>query len=110
MQHDDLVYLAEMYDFAVGIAQRANGLERASFDADEDLRLAIVQLLGWLGEAARRRDAGAGPADNSVEATTRGYDVVQDGSAVTSKRSGAWMTSKRKPAVGKARDGDAGGR
>jgi hypothetical protein len=45
MQHDDLVYLAEMYDFAVGIAQRANGLERASFDADEDLRLAIVQLL-----------------------------------------------------------------
>ena len=57
MQRDDLVYLGEMYDFAVGIARRADGLERAAFDADEDLRLAIVQLLGWLGEAARRVSA-----------------------------------------------------
>ena len=57
MQRDDLVELGEMYDFAVGIAQRADGLERATFDADEDLRLAIVQLLGWLGEAARRVSA-----------------------------------------------------
>ena len=58
MQHDYLVYVAEMYDFAVGIARRAEGLERSAFDADEDLRLAIVQLLGWLGEAARRVSAG----------------------------------------------------
>jgi uncharacterized protein with HEPN domain len=54
MQRDDLVYLGEMYDFAVGIARRADGLERATFDADENLQLALVQLLGWLGEAARR--------------------------------------------------------
>jgi uncharacterized protein with HEPN domain len=59
MQHDDLVYVAEMYDFAVGIARRADGLERAAFDADEDLRLAIVHLLGWLGEAARRVSEGS---------------------------------------------------
>jgi uncharacterized protein with HEPN domain len=58
MQRDDLVYLGEMYDFALGTAQRADGLERATFDADEDLRLAIVQLLGWLGEAARRVSTG----------------------------------------------------
>ena len=54
MQRDDLVSVAEMYDFAAGIAQRADGLDRATFDVDEDLRLAVVQLLGWLGEAARR--------------------------------------------------------
>ena len=58
MQRDDLVYVGEMYDFAVGIARRADGLERATFDADEDLRLAIVQLFGWLGEAARRVSTG----------------------------------------------------
>ena len=54
MQRDDLVYLGDMYDFAVGIARRADGLSRDDFDADENLRLAIVQLLGWLGIAARR--------------------------------------------------------
>jgi uncharacterized protein with HEPN domain len=54
MQHDDLVYVGDMYDFAVGVARRADGLDRDVFDDDEDLRLAIVQLLGWLGVAARR--------------------------------------------------------
>src|SRR5665648_511395 len=54
MQHDDLVYVGDMYDFAVGIARRADGLERKVFDEDENLRLAIVQLLGWVGSAARR--------------------------------------------------------
>jgi uncharacterized protein with HEPN domain len=58
LQHDDLVYLAEMFDFAAGIARLSDGLERATFDADEDLQLAVVQLLGWLGEAARRVSAG----------------------------------------------------
>jgi uncharacterized protein with HEPN domain len=54
MQHDDLVYVGDMYDFAVGIARRGDGLERKAFDDNEDLRLAIVQLLGWVGIAARR--------------------------------------------------------
>lgn len=54
MQHDDLVYVGDMYDFAVGIARRADGLKRKVFDEDENLRLAIVQLLGWVGVAARR--------------------------------------------------------
>ena len=60
MQRDDLVYLGEMYDFAVGIARRADGLERATFDADEDLRLAIVQLLGWARPLAEYRRTSKG--------------------------------------------------
>jgi uncharacterized protein with HEPN domain len=54
MQRDDWVYVGDMYDFAEGIARRAKGLSRDAFDADEDLRLALVQLLSWIGVAARR--------------------------------------------------------
>jgi len=54
MQHDDWVYVGDMYDFAVGVARRADGLTRDAFDVNEDLRLAIVQLLSWIGVAARK--------------------------------------------------------
>lgn len=45
MQRDDRVHLGDMDDFAVGIARRLDGSSRDDYDADEDLRLAIVQLL-----------------------------------------------------------------
>jgi uncharacterized protein with HEPN domain len=54
MQHDDLVYLGHMLDLCDRIAGRCAGLDRESYDADEDLRLALTHLIQTLGEAARK--------------------------------------------------------
>lgn len=54
MQHDPLVYVGQMVDVARKIAERIARLDRASFDADEDARLALTHLVQTLGEAARR--------------------------------------------------------
>jgi uncharacterized protein with HEPN domain len=54
LQHDDGVYLGHMEDLARKVAARAAGLTRATFDADEDLRLALTHLIQTIGEAASR--------------------------------------------------------
>lgn len=54
MRHDDLVYVGQMVDVAGKIEERARRLDRAAFDADEDVRLALAHLVQTLGEAARR--------------------------------------------------------
>ena len=54
MQHDDLVYVGQMVDVAAKIEERALRLDRASYDKDEDVRLALAHLVQTLGEAARR--------------------------------------------------------
>ncbi|MBP9143114.1 MAG: DUF86 domain-containing protein [Thermoanaerobaculia bacterium] len=54
MQHDDLVYVGQMYDLGRKIESRLLQLDRAGFDADEDVRLALTHLIQTLGEAARR--------------------------------------------------------
>ena len=58
MQHDDLVYVGQMFDLGRRIDDRARVLDRAGFDADEDVRLALTHLIQTLGEAARRVSAG----------------------------------------------------
>ncbi len=58
MQHDDRVFVGQMYDLGRKIDDRAQGLDRAGFDADEDVRLALTHLIQTLGEAARRVSAG----------------------------------------------------
>lgn len=58
MQHDDRVYVGQMYDLGRKINDRAQRLDRAGFDADENVRLALTHLIQTLGEAARRVSAG----------------------------------------------------
>ncbi len=54
MQRDDGVYLGHMDDLARKVMARTDGLTRATFDADENLRLALTHLLQTIGEAASR--------------------------------------------------------
>lgn len=58
MQHDDSVYVGQMFDLGRKIDDRARALDRAGFDADEDVRLVLTHLIQTLGEAARRVSAG----------------------------------------------------
>ena len=48
MQHDDLVYVGQMVDVTAKIEERALRLDRASYDNDEDVRLALVHLVQTL--------------------------------------------------------------
>jgi len=54
MQKDDLVYAGHMLDTAQAIVAKTAGKSRADFDADENLRLALVYLIQTVGESARR--------------------------------------------------------
>jgi uncharacterized protein with HEPN domain len=54
MPKDDLVYVGHMLDTAEKAAAKVHGLSRADYDADENLRLALVHLVQTIGEAARR--------------------------------------------------------
>ena len=58
MQHDDLVYVGQMLDLGQKIDDRARALDRAGFDADANVRIALTHLIQTLGEAARRVSAG----------------------------------------------------
>ena len=57
MVKDDLVYLRHILDTAEQILCKVSNLSRAQFDADENLRLALVHLIQTMGEAARRVSA-----------------------------------------------------
>lgn len=54
MQKDDSVYLGHMLDMAEKAVQKVAGVDRASYDGDENLRLALAHLIQTIGEAARR--------------------------------------------------------
>ena len=54
MQKDDLVYVGHMLDTARAIVVKTAGRSRTEFDADDNLRLALVHLIQTLGESARR--------------------------------------------------------
>jgi len=54
MQKDDLVYVGHMLDTARLVVAKVAGKSRSEFDADENLRLALVHLIQTLGESARR--------------------------------------------------------
>lgn len=54
MPKDDRVYLQHMRETADKIRAKVAATDRAAYDADENLRLALVHLVQRLGEAARR--------------------------------------------------------
>jgi uncharacterized protein with HEPN domain len=54
MSKDDLLYREHMLDTARRIVAKVQGFDRSAYDADENLRLALVHLVQMLGEAARR--------------------------------------------------------
>lgn len=54
MQKDDKVYIKHMLDTARKVAEKVKGKERAAFDKDENLRMALAHLIQVIGEAARR--------------------------------------------------------
>jgi uncharacterized protein with HEPN domain len=54
MPKDDLIYLGHMLDLAENILAKAKGLDRSSYDEDENLRLALTHLVQTFGESARR--------------------------------------------------------
>ena len=54
MWKDDMVFAGHMLDTARRALAKVRGKERADFDADENLRLALTHLLQIIGEAARR--------------------------------------------------------
>jgi len=50
---DDLVYVGHMLDCARKARKFVEGKERANYDADEPLRIALAHLIQIIGEAAR---------------------------------------------------------
>ena len=57
MPKDDLVYLGHMLDMAREAVLAMEGVDRATFEADKNLRLAQVHRIQIIGEAARRVSA-----------------------------------------------------
>ncbi len=54
MRKADAVYLGHMLDIARKAVEKAHDIPRATFDQDENLRLALAHLIQIIGEAARR--------------------------------------------------------
>jgi uncharacterized protein with HEPN domain len=54
MSPRDLVYVGHMLDVARKAVAKVQGLPRATYDADENLRLALTHLVQVIGEAARQ--------------------------------------------------------
>ena len=50
----DLVYVGHMLDMPRKAVSKTQGLSREAYDADENLRLALVHLIQVIGEAARQ--------------------------------------------------------
>jgi uncharacterized protein with HEPN domain len=54
MSPRDLVYVGHMLDMARKAVVKVQNLSRETYDADENLRLALTHLVQVIGEAARR--------------------------------------------------------
>lgn len=54
MSPRDLVYVGHMLDMATKAVSKTAGLAREAYDADENLRLALIHLVQVIGEAGRR--------------------------------------------------------
>ena len=54
MSPRDLVYVGHMLDMARKVVGKTQGISRDTYDADENLRLAVVHLIQTIGEAARQ--------------------------------------------------------
>jgi uncharacterized protein with HEPN domain len=60
MSPRDLVYVGHMLDMARKAVIKTQGLSREAYDADENLRLALIHLIQVIGEAARQRHRSSG--------------------------------------------------
>ena len=58
MSPPDLVYIGHMLDMARKAVGKTQGLSRAEYDADENLRFALIHLVQVIGEAARQVSPG----------------------------------------------------
>ena len=54
MSPRDLVYVWDMLDMARKAVSKTRGISRETYDADENLRLALIHLIQTIGEAARQ--------------------------------------------------------
>ena len=54
MSPRDLVYVGHMLDMARKAVTKTQELSRREYDADENLRLALIHLIQVIGEAARQ--------------------------------------------------------
>ena len=54
MSPRDLVYVGHMLDMARKAVSKTRGLSREAYDADENLRFALIHLIQVIGEAARQ--------------------------------------------------------
>ena len=54
MPKDDWVYIEHMLDMAQKALEISAGKDRAAYDKDETLRLALTHIIQIIGEAAQR--------------------------------------------------------
>ena len=54
MSQRDLVYVGHMLDMAKKAVEKTNGITPETYDADENLRFALIHLIQTVGEAARQ--------------------------------------------------------
>ena len=54
MSPSDFVYVGHMLDIAKKAVSKTQGLSRETYDADENLRLALTHLIQIIGEAGRQ--------------------------------------------------------
>ena len=54
MSPRDVVYVGHMLDMGRKAVSKTQGLSRDAYDADENLRLALIHLVQVIGEAARQ--------------------------------------------------------
>jgi len=54
MSQRDLVYVGHMLDMARKAVSKTQRISRQTYDADENLRLALIHLIQTIGEAARQ--------------------------------------------------------
>jgi uncharacterized protein with HEPN domain len=57
MRKDDRIFVGHALDTARRVAVKVAGIDRAAFDGDENLRIALVHLLQIIGEASSRVSA-----------------------------------------------------
>jgi uncharacterized protein with HEPN domain len=66
MTKDDLIYVGHMLDTARSAVAKVHGVDRAEFDQDENLRLALAHLIQIIGEAAARVSSEFRNANGSI--------------------------------------------
>lgn len=67
MSPRDVVYVGHMLDMARKAVSKTQGLSREAYDADENLRLALIHLVQVIGEAARRVSRPVGPGSGGQD-------------------------------------------